>query len=206
MTMDHETRYLPLADAEVRAETTEGGKPLIRGVALRYGSPSVRMSDSKGRPFTEKFAPGAFTRALAAGADVRALVNHDRNLVLGRSTAGTLRLMDDGDALRFEIDPPDTVIADHYVNAVKRGDMSGMSFRFYKRADKWSGAGEGTVREVTEADIDDVSIVTYPAYPDTEAATRSLDDHHRDHPATPDPVPLAWRSMARNRLRLADAE
>jgi phage head maturation protease len=84
--------------------------------------------------------------------------------------------------------------------------MSGMSFRFYKRADKWSGAGEATVREVTEADIDDVSIVTYPAYPDTEAATRSLDDHHRDHPATPDPVPAAWLANARNRLRLADAE
>jgi HK97 family phage prohead protease len=195
----HETRYLPLVDAEVRAETTEAGRPMIRGVALRYGSPSVRMSDSKGRPFTEKFAAGAFSRALATGADVRALVNHDRNLILGRSTAGTLRLKDDGDALRFELDPPDTEIARHYVEAVRRGDMSGMSFRFYKRSDEWSGAGEGTVRTVTEADIDDVSIVTYPAYPDTEAATRSLDDHSRSNPAP-------WLGMARNRLRLADAE
>ena len=115
-------------------------------------------------------------RLLATGADVRALVNHDTSLILGRNRAGTLRLTDDQDALRYEIDPPDTELARHYVEAVRRGDLTGVSFRFFKLSDRWEEAGEATIREVLEADIDDISIVTYPAYPDTEAAARSLDD------------------------------
>jgi uncharacterized protein len=196
--MEPETRCLTLAEAEVRVESAEGDKPVIRGVALRYDSLSLPMYDGKGREFREKFAAGAFSRALATGADVRALVNHNRDLILGRNTAGTLRLVDGPDALRFEIDPPDTEIAKHYVSAVRRGDMSGMSFRFYKIRDHWSGAGAATVREVTEADLDDVSIVAYPAYADTEVAARSLDDYCRSQPRR-----YPRRDRAERLLRLA---
>lgn len=196
--MQAETRNIVLADAELRTETTEAGRPVIRGVALRYGSLSLPLRDSKNRQFREKFAPGAFSRALATGADVRALVNHDKNLILGRNIAGTLKLSDDADALRYEIDPPDTELARHYIEAIKRGDMSGVSFRFYKISDRWEGAGDSTVREILSADIDDISVVTYPAYPDTEAAARSLDDFRRDHPDS-----SRWLRSARMRLRLA---
>lgn len=198
--MEAETRTLDMAAAEVRVETTEAGRPVIRGIAMPYGSLSVPMRDAKNRAFREKFRPGAFSRVLATGADVRALVNHNRDLPLGRNKAGTLKIADDHQALRFELDPPDSPIAQFYVDAVRRGDMTGVSIRFYKIRDQWSGAGDATVREVIEADIDDISIVTYPAYPDTEVATRSLDEFRRDHPGRD-----RWLERAAVRLRLAEA-
>lgn len=204
---DRETRFLDVQASEVRMSEGKDGRPVVQGIALRYGSLSSPMKDSKGRPFREKFRSGAFSRALATGADVRLLVNHNRDLILARNKSGTLRIVDGPEALLFEFDPPDSAIADHYVKALARGDIDGVSFRFYKIADQWSGAGEATVREVTEADIDDISVVTYPAYPDTlalvtePAVTRSLDDHvaaaaRRD----------SWIDSAYARLRLAEAD
>lgn len=196
-----EIRSLLAAEAEIRLSETPEGKPLIRGVALRYGSLSAVLKDPQGRPFRERFTAGAFSRALATGADVRCLVNHDRNIVLGRTKNGTLRLMDDGDALRFECEPSDSPIDQHYARKIERGDMDGMSFRFYKKAERWSGMGEATVRDIDEADIDDVSIVTYPAYRDTEAVLRSLDEHGRSQSRQ-----ASRRVLARMRLRLAEAD
>jgi hypothetical protein len=205
-----EIRRLDLIASEVRAETASDGRRVIRGVAIRYGSLSNPLKDSKGRPFRERFRAGVFSRALAVGADVRFLVNHNRDLVLGRNKAGTLVLSDDPDALRFVAYPPASPIGLHYAEAVARGDMTGVSFRFYKIADLWTGAGEATVRDVIEADIDDISIVAYPAYNDavaeidddpSGAAARSLDDHCRSHPRR-DP----WLDRAGVRLRLAEAD
>ena len=119
---------------------------------------------------------------------------------MGRTTAGTARLIDDPDALRFEAFPPDSAITEHYRKSIDRKDMDGVSFRFYKLADNWTGAGEATVREVTEADIDDVSVVTFPAYGDTIAVTRSIDEHCRSQSR-----PATWRKGALMRLRLAEA-
>jgi uncharacterized protein len=164
-----ELRYLPVDLAEVRVET-RGGKPVLVGVAVPYGKLSVDLGG-----FRERFRPGSFARCLSAGADVRALVNHNRDLILGRNVAGTLRLADGEDALRYEIDPPDSAIAAHYVSAVERGDISGASFRFYCLTEEWGREGGEVVRDVVEAEIDDVSIVTYPAYPDTTAAMRSFE-------------------------------
>jgi HK97 family phage prohead protease len=187
--------------AEVRVEESADGRRVIRGAALRYGSLSNPLRDAKNRPFREKFRAGAFSRALATGADVRALVGHDRTIVLGRNTAGTMRLSDDADALRFEIDPPDTAIGEHYRVSAERGDMRGVSIKFYKVADIWTGAGEATTREVTEADLEEISLTAFPAYGDTEAATRSLDEHAQAV-NRPDP----WVLKARFRLRLAEAQ
>lgn len=198
--IERETRSLDLTASEIRMETSEDGRPVIRGIAVRYGSLSAPLKDSKGRPFRERFQAGAFSRALATGADVRGLVNHNKDLVLGRTTAGTMKLVDGPDALRYEIFPPTSAIAEHYVESINRGDMSGSSFRFYKIRDAWSGAGEATVRDVLEADIDDVSVVTYPAYLDSEAAIRSIDDHCRIQPRQD-----AWLLRAKVRLRLAEA-
>lgn len=197
---ERETRCFDAVASEIRMETADDGRPVIRGVAIRYGSLSAPLKDSKGRTFRERFHAGAFSRALATGADVRALVNHDPNLVLGRTQPGTLVLSDGPDALRYEIYPPTSAIGAHYVESIQRGDMSGSSFRFYKIRDGWSGAGEATVREVLEADIDDVSVVTYPAYLDSEAAIRNIDDHCR-----PLPRQDAWLNRANVRLRLAEA-
>jgi uncharacterized protein len=143
--------------------------PKIVGYALIWDSLSLPIMDKNGVFFREKFEKGAFDRALATGADVRALVSHDGSLILGRSNGRTktLEIREDNRGLLVEITPPQNALGKIYTDAVRRGDLTGMSFRFYSRRERWSGYGDDRIRTVAEAELDDVSIVAYPAYPDT---------------------------------------
>ena len=123
--------------------------------------------------FREEIAPGAFAQTLQEGTDVRALFNHDPNLVLGRSTAGTLRLQEDDRGLAFEIDLPDTSYAQDLWRLIERRDVSQMSFGFLVVTDEWRMKDGLPLRTVRTADLFDVSPVTYPAYAETNVAVRS---------------------------------
>lgn len=188
-----------LAAAELRAEEVDG-KPQIRGYAAVFNS----LSEDLGG-FREVIRPGAFARGLAR-ADVRALINHDRNLILGRNTAGTLRLLEDSRGLQIGVDPPDTSYARDLLESIRRGDISGMSFRFYvaEGGDDWRSEPSGVIRELRDVDIDDVSVVTYPAYPDTTVAVRCLDEF-RSHSRGQQPPRDPWLDSAWVRLRLAES-
>lgn len=132
-----------------------------------------RMSEDLGF-FREKIEPGAFKQTLADKDDVRALFNHDPNNVLGRSTAGTLRLKEDDEGLRVEIDPPDTQLARDLMVSIDRGDVSQMSFGFETRKDEWDHSDkQNPVRTLVDVKLYDVSPVTFPAYPDTDVAARA---------------------------------
>ncbi len=131
----------------------------------------------------ERIMPGAFTRNLATQPDVRALFNHDPNQVLGRTKAKTLRLKEDDIGLHYDVDLPDTQIARDVHTSIDRGDVDQSSFGFFVREQKWSeepdpadATGKATmiVREVHDADLSDVSPVTYPAYLGADVDTRSL--------------------------------
>jgi HK97 family phage prohead protease len=154
------------ADGEAQSATT------IKGYAARFNTLSSLIS---GR-FVERIAPGAFDDVL--GDDVRALINHDPNLVLGRTTAGTLRLSVDGQGLVYEVDLPDTAAGRDLATSIKRGDVTQSSFGFSIEPDGevWSrGEGGTKVRTITRFKrLYDVSPVTYPAYADTSVALRSL--------------------------------
>ncbi len=187
---------------ELRAERPGPGG-VIRGVAVYYGSPSSRMVSPDGRRFVERFRAGAFTNALAAGADVRFVVNHDKNLILGRNAAGTLEIIDDPDALRFRGILPQTELARHYGSSVARGDMTGVSFRFYMVRDQWNRRPDGTwIREILEADIDDIAIVTTPAYPDSSASVSGPQAPALKAPLSPQELRKA-RKHVRGRLMAA---
>lgn len=124
--------------------------------------------------FREQIASGAFAQTIVDD-DVRALINHDPNLVLGRNIAGTLDLAEDERGLAFEIRPPDTTYARDLIESVGRGDISQNSFGFYVQAEEWDGVdGDHPVRTLTRVELFDVSPVTYPAYPQTEVALRHL--------------------------------
>jgi HK97 family phage prohead protease len=84
---------------------------------------------------------------------------------------------EDDKGLRVEIDPPDTSYANDLTKCMERGDVDQMSFGFWTIADRWDEIDGEYVRTLMECDIDggDVSVVTYPAYPDTAAALRSRD-------------------------------
>lgn len=128
--------------------------------------------------FREKVAPGAFTAAIERGDDVRALLNHDSNIVLGRTGNGTLRLSQDETGLRVEIDLPDTQAARDLHALVKRGDVSQMSFGFIVEKESWEFGEKGSdsLRTIESVRLLDVSPVTYPAYEGTEIAVRSRDE------------------------------
>lgn len=164
----NELRYLP--GAELRVEPQEGtGKPLIRGYAAVYNVKSVDLGG-----FREVISPGAFTRSLREGADVRALVDHDSSKILGRNKAGTLKITPNAKGLLVEIVPPETQAARDVMASIQRGDIDGMSFGFRTVTDEWATDDGMPLRTLHDADIFDVSVVTYPAYPQTDVAMRSL--------------------------------
>ena len=162
---------------EIRAfgtlgELREESEGKIVGYAAVFNSPTTI-----GGWFREQIAPGAFTEAIEED-DVRALVDHDSSLVLGRNKSGTLALSEDDKGLRVEIDPPDTQLANDLKKLIERGDVTQMSFGFRAESEQWDDDDDDNelpLRTVLKARLFDVSVVTYPAYTDTEVAVRSLE-------------------------------
>lgn len=168
---DCETRAFALD--EVRIEAREDGKgQRIVGHAAVFDL----LSEDLGG-FREKISPGAFTETISTD-DVRALFNHDDNLLLGRNRANTLSLAEDEKGLRSVIDLPDTQVARDLAVLMQRGDVNQMSFAFEisKDGQDWEKTGEGpwirTINKIKR--LWDVSVVTFPAYPQTDAAVRAL--------------------------------
>jgi len=124
---------------------------------------------TRGKTFREQIAPGAFAKALDEKRDVVFLVNHDPNLVLGRTGNGTLNLAEDERGLVVEGDFPDTSYARDLATLIERRDVSQMSFGFRVREDKWERRGLENVRTLVDVDLLDVSAVTFPAYEETNA-------------------------------------
>jgi uncharacterized protein len=168
-----ERRFLPFVDVELRAEAEEGKAPVVKGYAAVFN----RSSEDLGG-FTEQIAPGAFAKALKKS-DVRLLYNHDANFLLGRTSAGTLKVWEDDRGLGFSADlDPDDPDAQTIVRRIKRGDLTGTSFSFLVGRDgqEWKEEGSKihrTIREVAE--VFDVGPVTFPAYRDTKVSARTLD-------------------------------
>ena len=169
MANEEERRAFNVADLRVAGG---GGKSTIVGHAAVFNRQSVPLWD-----FVEQIEPGAFRDTLSTS-DVRALFNHDANHVLGRSTAGTLRMREDSVGLAVEIDLPDTTMARDLSTSIARGDINQMSFGFMvaDNGDRWEDRDGTLLRTITKVDpLIDVSPVTYPAYPSTDAAMRSLE-------------------------------
>lgn len=163
MTLETRTLTRPV---EVRAGTT-GRK--LGGYAAIFNSPA-----DIGGSFRELIAPGAF--ASANGTDVRALIDHDSGRVIGRTTAGTLRMVEDAVGLSVEIDLPDTSDGRDLAVLIERGDVSGMSFGFIVTKQTWDETVDPPVRTIEAVDLREVSVVAFPAYDDTSIALRSLEE------------------------------
>mgnify|MGYP001826162873 CR=1 FL=1 len=153
----------------VRADAEEPDRPSrIEGYAAVFGAESVDLGG-----FREVIHRGAFANTLGS-ADVRGLINPDPNLVLGRTTAGTLELREDERGLAFTLYPPDTAAARDLLVSMERGDVDQMSFGFETVRDRWETDDRGALRHLLEAQLFDVSVVTFPAYPQTSAEARAM--------------------------------
>lgn len=183
-----ETR--PVALMEVREQ---GGRQVIAGYAAVFNSPT-----NLGQGINEVVLPGAFADSLSNDGDVRALWNHDSSLVLGRTTAGTLRVFEDAVGLAFEVTPPETTWATDALVSVKRGDVNQMSFGFTVPGggDEWAG----NTRMLKRVNLMEVSVVAFPAYPQTSATVQQRAAELRAQSERPDDSGDR-RTQERERLR-----
>jgi len=149
--------------AELRSATVDGGR--LVGHAAVFNR-AARVTDRKGVAHWERLAPTAFDAVLSSDPDVRALINHDPNLLLARTANGTLKLDVDDDGLIFDADLPDTSYARDLRELVAGGLLTGASFAFVPGRVERSPAPDGLeLRTHVEVDrVLDVSAVTYPAY------------------------------------------
>jgi HK97 family phage prohead protease len=161
--MEIEKRSI-MAVPELRAE---GETRTMAGYAAVFNSEA-----NIGGAFREVIMPGAFTETLKS-ADVRALVDHNSGRVIGRSKAGTLRLVEDDVGLSVEIDLPNTNDGRDLGELVARGDIDGMSFGFRVTQDEWDDSVDPALRTIRGIELHEVSAVTWPAYADTSLAMRS---------------------------------
>jgi uncharacterized protein len=179
--MAHETKpTVTVAEKEERRAhrekielRTDDAGASISGYAAVFNQETIIGSSMWG--FREQIALGAFDDAIKTD-DVRALFNHDPNILLGRTESGTLRLKTDKKGLRYEVDLPDTAQAKDVRTLIQRGDVSGSSFGFVVEEDEWDEKevkkGKLPLRTIKKASLFDVSPVTYPAYPQTSVSAR----------------------------------
>ncbi|MFD6699692.1 MULTISPECIES: HK97 family phage prohead protease [unclassified Microbacterium] len=167
MTRTFERRVFPLSDIQIRAASDTAQSLTFTGRAVVYD----QLSEDLGG-WQEVVKPGAATRSLAAKPDVRFLINHDPNLLLARTTSGTLQLVEDAEGVRVDAEMADVSHARDLAVLLERRDITQMSFGFWIVADGWAGS----LHEIREFDFDggDVSVVTYPAYTQTSAELRQI--------------------------------
>jgi HK97 family phage prohead protease len=158
-------------EAELMIEERANGTQVLVGYAAVYNRFSLPLREG-GSQFREVILPGAFDKILSrqrGKGDVVALLNHNTDLILGRSSSGTLELSSDDKGLRYVVTPPDTQVGRDTMELVRRRDLRGSSFAFSvdtKTGERWSSDEQGAVREIREvASLVDVSVVLTPAYP-----------------------------------------
>jgi uncharacterized protein len=166
-----ETRIVEVDKFEIR-EDTDGMH--LEGYAALFNSRSENLGG-----FTETIKPGAFRASLKARNDIKLLWNHNSDIVLGSTRAGTMTLIEDDRGLRVSALLPNNTAGRDARESISRGDVTGFSFGFSMPArggDEWNS--EGTERVLKSVRLHEVSVgVAFPAYPETNgtATMRGLD-------------------------------
>ena len=159
---------------EKRAATVEAAQEesrMISGYAAVFDSDSEDLGG-----FTERIERGAFAEAIKVS-DVRALFNHDNNMILARTASGTLRIYEDERGLKYEFEAPNTTAGNDVLQMIKRGDINQSSFGFTVEQDSWAKRDGTTYRTIKKVKrLYDVSPVTFPAYPEASVAVRKLEE------------------------------
>ena len=168
------TRRMTPSD-NVKVETRADGTSAITGYAAvfhRADDPGTQYQLSS--DLIERIAPTAFNRAISDKHDVRGLLNHDSNFVLGRTSSGTMRLSVDSNGLRYEIDHnPNDPQHVSVLEKLKRGDLTGSSFAFQVVKQTFQRGDKMHTRTIEDVNLLDVGPVTYPAYEATTTGLRS---------------------------------
>jgi HK97 family phage prohead protease len=179
LNLNKDERQQMTTQVERRVNTVEfdvrNGEASSDGMSFT-GYAAVFNSPSEPLPFTEVIKEGAFKRSLKSRNEIKLFMNHNTDVVLGSTRAGTLKLTEDSRGLLAQAELPDTSAGRDLSVLMKRGDVSSMSFGFSvpPKGDAWSQ--DGSTRELHQVRLHEVSIVTgFPAYEATTASVRSLD-------------------------------
>lgn len=184
------------------SETRKGnGRGKIVGYAAVFYDGTPETEFRLGPNLVERIMPGAFDRVLREGQNVVALFNHNRDHLLGRTAAGTLKLSSDKIGLRYEITVAQTTIGRDLLISLNRKDVEGSSFGFTIGRERIRSDGAKQIREIIEIDfLHDVGPVTSPAYEGTTAnAAGVTGDGRTATPSVTDQVsggvPIAIRML-----------
>ncbi len=172
-----ERRYTTPDDMEMRHE--DDNRLRFSGHAAVFGKESYIGTRSRGG-FFESVREGAFTKALNDGAEVKFLWNHDPRYPLASSHvtegSGSLRLKEEKRGLHVSAEFVPTSYAQDLDILLRTRVVSKMSFAFEKVLDDWTVDDKGEQhRSLIEVTVPDVSIVTFPAYTETDAAMRAAE-------------------------------
>lgn len=159
-----ETRVFNISQLSTRAEGEE------KAVAIEGYAAVFNSKTSIGGWFDEVIEPGAFSRSLSDNGDIRALFNHNWDNVLGRTKSQTLELREDEKGLNFKVELPNTSVARDLTISMERGDINQCSFGFFITDEEWNYNVEPALRTIKEVELFEISIVSIPAYDDTEAS------------------------------------
>lgn len=188
MQREPERRYLQSRPQVEKRAAGSGSIGVARGLASVFDQWTTLWEDEDFQ-VREIIRPGSFARAIREGQDVRALRDHEPSLLLGRTVSGTARIfegsspaVDNATGLATEIDLPSTPLGEETLYLMDRGDLDSMSFAFIpssggieQRIYRGQDGRQWVDYEVTDVDLFDVSIVTYPAYPGAKVSARSIE-------------------------------
>lgn len=184
-----EMRVMQLRSGEFKTRE-DSGEMVIEGYFAVFNSDYEMWEGA-----SESIAPGAFTSSLSG--DIRGLTNHDTTLVLGRTKVHTLELKEDSHGLwgRITINPKDSDAVNTY-ERVKRGDVDQCSIGFMIRSEETDFRDDGTIHwTITDVDLFEVSVCTFPAYEETGVSAR-----HKDAEELKKRASEAWKLQMTDRL------
>ena len=162
-------------DAKIELRSEED-KKILKGYAVKFES----LSNPLPR-FREKVRRGAFINSIKKN-NIRALWNHNPDLVLGSTKNGTLQLEEDDIGLKFELELPDTQAGRDAAVSVSRRDVDGMSFAFQMKKEEWDRTDfKNVIRTLIDVDVLEISPTAFAAYPSSRVSTRSVKDDFEDY-------------------------
>jgi uncharacterized protein len=163
-----EVRTYPAAQP-LTYRTLQDGSKQIGGYAIVFNSPSVDLGG-----FKEICSAKMLTRTLRESPDILGFRDHKQELLLSRTTAGTLDLKADSKGLAFTMNLPNTSIGNDTAENVRLRNLTGVSFGFIAVEDTWTVDADGNVtRTLLDVDLLEISVTSFAAYPATSVSTRS---------------------------------
>ncbi len=156
--------------SKIEFKAQDGEQKVVRGYAALFNTETQLAPN-----VIEKIAPGAFASSI--GGDIRALWNHNMDLILGRTTNGSLTLREDATGLAFELRMPDTTFGMDKYKEIASGLVTGVSFGFFVNKESWIRGSENSphMRILEDVELLEISPTPFPAYEGTSVSARSVE-------------------------------